>query len=120
YKNPPIIEVLCEFQFEQDSPWDLAIPGIIYDRVQKSFPIRRQAARITIELSAQGEAGPQLSSKTLTQFWSESEQSLIQVGAYLLSVNHLKPYPSWEKFLPLIEEGFNAYREVANPKSIHS
>jgi hypothetical protein len=30
YKNSQIIEALCEFQFEQNPPWDLAIPGIIY------------------------------------------------------------------------------------------
>lgn len=26
YKNPPIIEALCEFQFGPDSSWDLAMP----------------------------------------------------------------------------------------------
>lgn len=118
YKNSPIIEALCEFQFEQNSPWDLAIPGIIYDRVQPSFPIRRQATRVSIELPESRETGPQVVSLPLTQFWSEHEQSLIQVGEYLLSVNHVKPYLSWEKFLPLIKEGYNAYREVADPTSI--
>src|SRR2546430_7525943 len=25
YKKPPIVEAVCEFQFEEDSSWDLAI-----------------------------------------------------------------------------------------------
>ena len=48
YKNSPIIEAICEFQFEENSEWDLTIPGLVYDRVQNEFPIRRHAARVTM------------------------------------------------------------------------
>lgn len=53
------------------------------------------------------------------RFSSEDEKVLIQVGTRLLSVNHLKPYSSWQNFLLLIQDSFNAYCEVAEPKSVH-
>ncbi|PWH17306.1 MAG: hypothetical protein DDG58_08190 [Ardenticatenia bacterium] len=44
--------------------------------------------------------------------------ALVQVGPHLLAVNHLKPYPTWQEFLPLIRKGFDAYCSVAHPKNI--
>jgi uncharacterized protein (TIGR04255 family) len=32
YNNPPIIEALCEFQFDTDVSWDLTLIGLIYDK----------------------------------------------------------------------------------------
>ncbi|MGQ0654564.1 MAG: TIGR04255 family protein [Betaproteobacteria bacterium] len=44
YKNPPIIEAICEFRFSETSPWDLTIPGLIYELVKDKFPKRVQSA----------------------------------------------------------------------------
>ncbi len=52
------------------------------------------------------------------QFLREDEKALIQVDRDLLAVNHLKPYPTWQEFLPLIQQGFDAYCQIANPKGI--
>ena len=119
YKNPPIIEALCEFQFEPGLPWDLAIPGLVYQKVQNEFPKRRQAKQVEVGLRA-GTEGVEQQVRTTDrmQFLREDEKALIQVGPNLLAVNHLKPYPSWEGFLPLIQRGFHAYWEVAQPNGI--
>ena len=120
YKNPPISEVVCEFQFGPDSPWDFTIPGLVYEKVRATFPKRSQVARVTMGISAdQGTIGQQIGTLPVMRFSSEDEKVLIQVGPHLLSVHHLKPYSSWERFLPFIEESFKAYCEVATPKSIH-
>lgn len=92
YANSPIIEALCEFQFAPDSPWDLATPGLVYGKVQDTFPKRRQATRVTVAISASpGVTGQQLETVALMQFLHEDEKALIQVGPNLLAVNHLKP-----------------------------
>jgi uncharacterized protein (TIGR04255 family) len=91
---------------------------IVYDRVKESFPTRRQTTRVSLGPPAQGDMNPQLAFMPLTQFWSKDETSLIQVGTHLLSINHLKPYPFWEKFLPIVTYGFNAYQEAVAPKGI--
>lgn len=119
YKNPPIVEAICEFQFE-DSSWDLATPGLVYEKVRNTFPIRRQAERVTVNISASPEQfGPQFGTVSLMQFIRKDEKALLQIGSHLLSVSVLKPYPSWPRFLPLIKRGFNAYRDVVVPKGIH-
>lgn len=119
YKNPPIIEALCEFQFSPSSPWDLAIPGLVYQKVQSEFPKRRQAKQVEVGLRA-GTEGVEQQVRTTDrmQFLREDERVLIQVGQNLLAINHLKPYPAWEGFLPLIRRGFDTYCAVAKPTGI--
>lgn len=120
YKNPPISEVVCEFQFGQDSPWDFTIPEIIYEKIRTTFPIRSQITQVTTGISAnQEELGQKIGTVPIMRYLNENGTALIQIGTHLLSVNHLKPYSSWQKFLPLIEESYETYCEVAAPKSIH-
>lgn len=120
YKNPPIVEALCEFQFEPDSPWDLVIPGLIYEEVRDTFPKRRQARVLDLSiLAGPEEVEQQVRTMDRMQFLREDEKALIQVGPHFLSVNHLELYPSWEEFLPLIKMGLKAYRDVAGPKNMH-
>jgi len=117
YKKSPIVEAVCEFQFEEGSPWDLTVPGRIYEKVRSTFPILRQAERVTVSvLGNPEEFGPQFGTLSLMQFLRKDEKALVQVGTHLLSVSVLKSYPSWQTFLSLIKRGFNTYRDVAAPK----
>jgi len=119
YKNPPIVEALCEFRFEPSLPWDLAIPGLVYERVRDNFPKRRQVRALETSISA-GHDGVEQQVRTTDrmQFLREDEKALIQVGPDLLAVNHLRPYPTWQEFLPLIQRGLDAYCKTAAPKGI--
>jgi uncharacterized protein (TIGR04255 family) len=120
YKNPPIVEALCELQFEPDSPWDLTIPGLVYEKVRDTFPKRRQAKQLEVDVAAGPEGvGQQVRTVDRMQFLREDEKALVQVGPHLLAVNHLKPYPSWQEFSPLIKKGLQAYCNVVGPSSIH-
>ena len=120
YKNPPIVEALCEFQFEPDSPWDLVMPGLVYEQLQDVFPKRRQAKQVAVNVSVGSEGiEQQVRTTDRMQFLREDERALVQVGPYLLAVNHLKPYPLWQEFVPLIERGLRAYCDVVEPDSIH-
>lgn len=118
YKESPIVEAVCEFQFEdkENLSWDLTTPGLIYEEVRDIFPTRRQSARITLGITQ--EAAAQLGTIPLIQFFSKDEKSLIQLGPNILSINVLKPYPSWQAFLPLIKKGLTAYRDVVAPQDI--
>jgi len=55
---------------------------------------------------------------TRMQFLSADGKALVQVGPNLLAVNHLKPYPGWDTFLPMIQEAYRAYIETAPPTAI--
>ena len=120
YNNPPIIEALCELRFEPSLPWDLAIPGLVYERVRDDFRKRRQVRALETSVSASTEGvEQQVRTTDRMQFLREDERALIQVGPDLLAVNHLKPYPTWQEFLPLIQRGFDAYCDAAAPKGVH-
>lgn len=119
YKNSPIIEAVCEFRFEPGQPWDLTIPGLLYERVRHDFPLRRQAPQFHFSLApGPEECKGQVQPTGRMQFYSNDEKSLVQVGRDLLAVNRLKPYPTWQEFTPQIREAFDAYCEVANPNGI--
>jgi len=121
YNNPPIIEALCEFQFDSDIPWDLTVIGLTYDKLKEFLP-RKQQLQVNfgiITTSVTSEETGTTPLIPLTRFLDSDEKKLVQIGQNLLTVNHLKPYDSWEEFSPLIEKGFKAYCETANPKGLH-
>ena len=120
YKNAPIIEAVCELRFEPDSPWDLVMPGLVYEQVKDAFPKRRQVKTVGLSILAGPDSIEQrVQPVDRMQFLSEDESVLVQVGPNLLSVNHLKPYPSWQEFLPSIRKAVGAYCDVVNPTTIH-
>ena len=123
YRNPPIIEVVSEFQFSADSPWDLTIPGLVYERIKDTFPRKSQEVLLTVQfpfgISTSPGLMPQVQPEGRMRFTHPAERAFVQLGKHLLAVNHLQPYPSWEQFLPLIEQSLMAYQTVATPTGIH-
>ena len=120
YRKPPIVEVVCEFQFLPSEPWDFTIPGDIYYRLKGSFSKRKmvKAIQSVVATSEQNNPTPQFELTDRIQFLRDDEKALVQVGADLLSINHLEPYPSWDEFQPLISLAFDAYRQAAKPVGI--
>jgi uncharacterized protein (TIGR04255 family) len=119
YKNPPLIEALCEFQFESGQPWDWTIPGLVYDKVKKEYPKKKHQKIIEMEVRAENEISQTVKGGIARmQFLREDETALVQVGPNLMVVNHLKPYPTWGKFQEMIKNGLAVYRDVANPKAM--
>ena len=115
--NYPIIEALCEFQFLPSQPWDMTIPGIFYEHVKGEFSIKKQQMGFGIgfnpkdkEIQQQFEMAPRI------QFLRPDESALIQIGPNLLVINHLRPYPKWESFKPLILRNLETYKSIASPK----
>ncbi len=119
YETPPLIEAVCEFQFEPSQPWDWTIPGLVYDKVKKEFPKKKQQNVIEMEVRADPEISQSVKGGIARmQFLREDEHALVQVGPNLLGVSHLKPYPTWGKFQEMIINGLAVYRDVANPKAL--
>lgn len=117
YLHPPLIETLCEFQFDPHSAWDASIPMQVYEKIKSVFPIRRQAINYPTNLQSRSASDEPRTGERM-HFLSPDERSLVQVGVHLLAVNCLKPYPSWQIFLPLIRRSFQAYCKSASPKNI--
>jgi uncharacterized protein (TIGR04255 family) len=119
YAKPPIVEVVCEFRFVPGAPWDSAIPGLVYAHLRGDFPKRRMFRSLESQVSpSEGGIQQQIHLAERVQFLREDEKAFVQVGPDFLAINHLAPYPSWEGVRPLIQQAFNAYREVAKPTGL--
>jgi uncharacterized protein (TIGR04255 family) len=115
-KKYPIIEALCEFQFSSGQPWDMTIPGLIYEQVKNEFSVKKQQTGIGIGFQAKGVIEQKIEMTPRIQFLRPDESALIQIGPNVLIINQLRPYPKWENFKPLILDKLEVYRKVANPK----
>lgn len=117
FKNPPLAEVVCEFRFELNNlSSSITLPGIIYDKVKKDFPILRER---NMGFPTKKEANQiEYSFGNLAQFFSKDEGMLIQVGVNMLTINCVANYPHWEKFKPVILKTFETYVKEAKPIAI--
>lgn len=119
YNNAPIVEALVEFRFGSEQ-WDWTIPGLVYERVRKDFPEKRQQNVLEVEMRAEAsEIAHNIKGGTARmQFYNKEQTSLIQLGPDLLTVNFLKPYPTWSQFQEVLWRIFDVYLEEAEPESV--
>jgi len=116
YKHPPLVEALCEFQFDASTPWDVTVFGHYYDRVQAEFPTKRQMPRVEMSLSQDQGAiqGEMRETGVRMQFLRPDGSAMVQLAPHLLIVNNLPPYESWQAFKSLILDRLADYGEVVS------
>lgn len=119
YNDPPLVEAYCDFQFIPRQQWDMTIPGVIYEKIKKDFPIKQQQVTFGVGLSPKnGGVEQKVHATQKMQFYDVAKTTLIQVGTDLLTVNHLKPYPTWDVFKPIILDNLKIYQEIAQPNGL--
>lgn len=111
----PLIEVLCEFRFEPSSDWDWTLPGRLYERIGQEFSVRSQVNQVG--LIQQETDNPETLAQIINipqriQLKRPDETAIVQVSPHILIVNHLTPYPLWEKFCSLALEIFSKYIDL--------
>lgn len=117
YLKAPIVEALCEFQFEPGQPWDMTIPGRFYEKIRENFPMREEKTNIEIGISPKGAGVEQeVKGTKVMQFFREDKTALVQVGPNLLAINQLSPYPTWKEFRSLILGKLDIYKNITEPK----
>lgn len=118
YENPPVVEALCEFQFIPNQPWDVTIPGLLYERIKDNFPHKQQKIGFGVQFKATDKGIEHIvePSPPLIQFHKQDKTALVQVAPDLFVVNQLRPYPEWEIFKSMIVENLQKYIEIAKPK----
>lgn len=119
YNNPPVEEALCDFQFIPGQPWDMTIPGLLYEKIRDEFPIKEQQMGLGIGFRPkEGGIEQRVEIPQRMQFLRSDKSSLVQVGRDLLTINQLKPYPTWETFKPMILQNLKIYQAIAKPKGL--
>lgn len=119
YKNPPIIEAVCEFRLTPDTDWDLTIPGLLYEKLQDEFPKKQARAVQSLKISTDPEGMQQeIRQEQRIALLTEDGKRFVQLGPHLLSINCLSPYPSWDGFNPFIERAFSTLTETLDIKGL--
>lgn len=112
-KASPLIEVLCEFRFEQSSAWDWTLPGRLYEKIGQEFSERSQVNEIVFQVQAEADNTAPFSQiikvPQRIQLKRPDQTAIVQVGPHILVVNHLAPYPLWDNFRSLILRIFSEY-----------
>ncbi len=107
------------FTFIPAEPWDLTIPGLVYDRLRSRFPLKQAFKFLESEAVVEEyEVRQEFRMTDRMRFLREDEKAFVQLAPDLLSIHHLDPYPTWEGFIPFVREAFEQYNEVARPKGL--
>ncbi len=126
-KNPPLLEVYCEFIFDspEDEQWDgLRISDFI-GKIGNGYTQHRMMhqgggqARLHDEVEDDREGiGDPTEPVPLFRFSTEDGGTTVQVGENLLVVNQLPPYYGWSRFAPGVLDAIEAYRTTWKSGSI--
>ncbi len=121
YRNPPIEEALCEFQFVPGPEWDLTMPGLIWERLKAEYPAKPRSQAVSTVQVGQQAGGPSIELQQAPpriQFRSADLRHLVAVGPGVLSVHMLRPYTGWEHLEARVASALLSYCSVAEPVGI--
>ncbi len=109
----PIIEAVCEFRLPKNIKWDLTIPGLLFSRIETSFPDKEQRIVQSLEIIQNGEGVKhQINRDDRVFFYTPDRKIFIQIGTRMLAIHCIKPYPGWNNFRPLIIMAFQALADI--------
>jgi uncharacterized protein (TIGR04255 family) len=125
YKNAPIEEAICEFQFvpNQGNPeWDLTLPGKLqaHDALKEySAPSRQQNLQTLAAGNIKGQ--PEVSIQNMlfrVLLPTKDGRAILSTGHNTLGVSVLRPYEGWDKFRPRILSALDVYSGIAEQKVV--
>ncbi len=113
YRNPPVIEAVCEFRFPQDTQWPKDIADQLYEKVKDAFPHKEIHKVQELEITAkEDKIGHKIIPIERVTLQSEKPRIQLHIGNRILSIHCLQPYPSWKVFLPSIHMAFNTIQKI--------
>jgi uncharacterized protein (TIGR04255 family) len=115
YKNPPVIEAVCEFKFTPEQPVDITVIGLFYDKIRGEFPNKQQQTGVASRVE-EGAFGFEIQQRV--QFSRANHSAAVGASPDILTIHQLKPYTTWHDFKSLILRNFEIFKELIEPKSI--
>ncbi len=121
YKNPPIIEALCEFIFETEKgslPNILTLPGKLQSELGADYTGQPRQQRVQFIRAAPDATDANIALQNRLhriQLPTADGTRLISIGSNALAVSMLASYTSWsDEFFPRIKKAFSAYKKITN------
>lgn len=121
YKNAPIKEALCAFNFAPNAEWSFTIPGKLQSAIQQEYSgLPRNIALQTIIPPLVGGTISNIGfqNEIRVQIPSADNTKIVVVGKDMISLSVLQPYEGWEQFKPRIERLLTSYYHINPPKEI--
>jgi uncharacterized protein (TIGR04255 family) len=121
YRNPPIHEALCEFQFIEGPGADVTLPGRVFARIRESYPAKpREQKIVEAEVGDLADASRIRVRQTGSriQFSTDDGHRIVAVGLTSLSVHALRPYDSWEELEGRFRDVLAVYVDEAQPVAV--
>lgn len=122
YKNPPILEAVCEFRFVLDKECNKNQISDFYESIKDYFPVQKKGRINKLEFKIEADKTLEENKKTFNQdfyefeqFFSTDEKYFVQLDGSRVSIHRIKPYISWTDFLPLINNVCNSFIKVFSP-----
>lgn len=118
YKAPPLKAVTCEFRLPKTKGWDSTIPGLMFNKLQSSFPDRLPIRALeTGTASVGGGIQHQISVMERSRFSGRESRANthVDIAPFYIAIHQTETYSGWESFLPAIEDVLGAFHEAASP-----
>ena len=126
YKNPPLLEAVCEFRFNLPTEYTEKQVGIFYEKIKEHFPTQKKGKMHKVEVKIDPKKTPEENQDSFNhnfhefeQFFSEDEKYSVQLDGGRVSVHRIKPYTAWSEFFPLIKVVYDAYNATLSPQKLH-
>jgi uncharacterized protein (TIGR04255 family) len=117
--KPPLVEAVCELRLDPNVPWDLTMPGRLFEKLQPQFPERRQTLGLELKVNIQSlPQSPDYRQIENLQFLSPDNKDVVQIREHAVSVSRLAPYGAWEKYKPTALGVFEKFKGVAGESTI--
>lgn len=118
YPNPPIEEGLCQFTFSEPLPWNVATPGLLFEKLRGDYAADpEEQAQIQASFESTPEAAGQANfamnrGGSRYIYRDPTRTRLLVINSELMSVNSLKPYEGWDKLRVRLERGVGQVSEL--------
>lgn len=101
YPSPPLVEAIVDFKFKPGPEWNILIPGRIYDRVDRDYPVQEPVypdfpPRVQSLNEARG-----FPFVDRIRLKATDNSRLLQIARDRLVFNQLQPYPGWDRLKPM-------------------
>ncbi|MGW3988607.1 TIGR04255 family protein [Streptomyces sp. NPDC004830] len=119
YRNPPIIEAICSFAFKPGVPWNITIPGLLYESLRDEYPdLPELRGQVEANFDPEAPEGANLTVRQPLKVAYTNGNRVVIVGENVLTVHCLAPYEGWEDLRSRALRTLDHYRSVAKPESI--
>lgn len=113
YKNPPLVESVCEFTFPEEMNWDSTITGLFYDQIKEKFPTKDTKTKILCDgTETDAQECPHFESQDYTVFSNDEKIFDVGITVRKLVIRALKPYSKWEAYKKVITDNFSKLNNI--------